>query len=326
MARAALLLTLVVPLALGGCGTPAQTVVSKPPTPPAAGDSLTEDPSPEAFPGRTVTLAEFVARLREEVATLARRPEMAREFRGFALRHGLDAGDPLLLRDYVAVRTVFEAVRDAGWWGVRWEITDRPPDSRAIWAQWRRFAPPGGEPVVTATAECDEISALFAFLAGKLGVRGVGLFWPLTNHAIAAWVIRQPGRNEARVAVPTSFLFLSYADRFDGIRKPDFDPFRQKTVHEYREADAPDALEIPAALGDFFIRQVRRYGACSTETLHFIAFNRRQLRENPRLRQLVLDEIGRMRRALAGGDAPRPDLVALERFAAELPGTGDPRM
>lgn len=297
---------------------PAQPGGPKPLAPGPAETSGPERTPPAVVPGRTVTLADFLIRLREEVASLARSPVLLGEFNDFALRHGLDAGDPRLRGDYAAVRTVFEAVRDAGWWRIRWEITDRPPDSRAIWSQWNRFAWPGVDPAVTATAECDEISALFAFLTGKLGVKGAGLFWPLPNHAIAAWVIRQPGRNEVRVAVPTSFLFLSYADRFDRIGKPEFDPFRQKTIYEYREMDVPDDVAIPAALADFFVRQIRRFGECSTETLHFIAFQRRQLRENPGSRQVVQDEIDRMRRILAGENASRLDLEALERFKAEI--------
>lgn len=319
MARAAVIQALIVTLALAGCGMPALPDGSKPRVPAPAGPAVSASPPPAVFPGRTVTLAGFLARLREEVAALARSPVLLGEFKDFALRHGLDAGDPRLRGDYVAVRTVFEAVRDAGWWRIRWEITDRPPDSRAIWSQWKSFAWPGVDPPVTAEAECDEISALFAFLAGKLGVKGVGLFWPLPNHAIAAWVIRPPDREEVRVAVPTSFLYLSYADRFDHIGKLEFDPFRQKTIYEYRERDVPDDAAIPAALADFFVRQVRGFGECSTETLHFIAFKRRQLRENPRLRQVVRDEIDRMRRSLVVENAPRPDLEALERFEAEIP-------
>ncbi len=91
------------------------------------------------------------------------------------------------------VRLLFEATRDAGFWNVHWTITDQPPNSDNVWRQW------GGirkvsllEP--TASAECDELSALYAFLVEREGVKGVGLFWPYANHTVAVWVLRPASR------------------------------------------------------------------------------------------------------------------------------------
>jgi hypothetical protein len=64
----------------------------------------------------------------------------------------------------------------------------------------------------TASAECDELSALDAFLAGRAGVKGVGLFWPFANHTVAVWVVRPAERPVIRLVVPTSQIFLKETD------------------------------------------------------------------------------------------------------------------
>src|ERR1700704_6677808 len=86
--------------------------------------------------------------------------------------------------DYVVVRLLYEATRDAGFWNLHWTITDRPPNSDNIWRQRRGIRRPSSL-TPTASAECDELSALYAFLAGRAGIRGVGLFWPYPNHTVA---------------------------------------------------------------------------------------------------------------------------------------------
>ena len=54
----------------------------------------------------------------------------------------------------------------------------------------------------------DELSALYAFFAGRAGIRGVGLFWPYPNHTVDVWVLRPAGSPPVRVVVPTSQIFL----------------------------------------------------------------------------------------------------------------------
>ena len=91
--------------------------------------------------------------------------------------------------DYVIVRLLFEATWDAGFWNLHWAITDQPPNSDRIWQQWKSVKRPSALES-TATAECDELSALYAFLVERAGVKSVGLFWPAPNHTVAVWVVR----------------------------------------------------------------------------------------------------------------------------------------
>lgn len=112
-------------------------------------------------------------------------PYPARHYPLLGLRHGV------------------EARRDAGLWNLHWSITDQPPNSDRIWLQWRSIARPSVlKP--TATAECDELSALYAFLAERTGVKTVGLLWPHPNYTVAAWVLHPAAGPVIRVVVPTS--------------------------------------------------------------------------------------------------------------------------
>ncbi len=90
--------------------------------------------------------------------------------------------------DFVIVRLLYEATRDAGLWNMHWTITNMPPNSDQVWRQWKILQKVS--PLTpTASAECDELSALFAFLVERTGVRTVGLFWPYPNHTVAVWVV-----------------------------------------------------------------------------------------------------------------------------------------
>ena len=83
---------------------------------------------------------------------------MRSSFQTFTATHHLSPGS-IRYSDYVMARLLFEATRDAGFWNLHWSITDQPPNSDRIWQQWKV----AGRPSVlksTATAECDELSAL----------------------------------------------------------------------------------------------------------------------------------------------------------------------
>ncbi len=159
-----------------------------------------------------------------------------------------------LRRDYARVKLVFEAARDGGWWHLRWDITNRKPNSEVIWSQWKE-APAlfdgTGAPLASATAECDELSALFAFLARRLGVGKVGLFWPRWNHVVAVWSVEQQGVTH-RVVVPTSQIFL---DPEASLGTDGFNPWKQKTIFTYRRKDAALRSRLPKALLDTFVDQ-----------------------------------------------------------------------
>lgn len=150
------------------------------------------------------------------------------------------ADTPSSLLEYSQVRLAFEATRDGGLWGLRWDITNRDPTERFAWASLLAWH--GAE--VTAVAECDELSALFGSLARAMGVREVGLFWPTRNHTVAVWTT--PGKTgTVRVVVPTSQIYLSDGETLgtDG-----FDPSTQRTIYRYGTKALPLNAELTPAL------------------------------------------------------------------------------
>lgn len=198
----------------------------------------------------------------DETATAARTADA----HAFWAEHGLDA-TRARVRDYVRVRTLFEMTRDGGPWRVRWAITNEEPSAKEIWAAWRKAPPAIASAAPSVTAECDEISALFAGLARRAGVRGVGLFWPTKDHTIAAWE-PAPG---VRVLVPTTQIYAGCDATFD--RTP-FRPTVQRTVFEFPERDVPDATSLPTDLASFLLDQVSHYAAASLDVLAAIRLHR----------------------------------------------------
>jgi len=210
------------------------------------------------------------------------------------------------------VRLLFEATRDAGFWNLHWTITNQPPNSDNVWRQWQEIRSPS--PVrPTASAECDELSALYAFLAAREGIKGVGLFWPYANHTVAVWVVRPTDRPVFRVVVPTSQIFLEETDFFD-TRK--FNPWNQKTIYEYTRRDVPDSFELPKVAADYFLRQVDRYAGASDMTLQKL----RYLREGVFLDAWSPHEAARVALEWRGrpGYAAAEDVAALQNFAEDM--------
>lgn len=183
-------------------------------------------------------------------------PVVAAEYAAFTDRFNLHATDALR-RDFTRVRLVFELTRDGGPWGLRWDITNRKPRSDAIWAQWREPTKVGPSHSATAIAECDELSALVAFLAYRLGVRKVGLFWPVWNHVVAVWTVHDRSNKPVRVVLPTSQVFLS---REAGLGTQEFDPWKQKTIYEYRRKDVRGTAALPGELVRRFVLAAERIG------------------------------------------------------------------
>lgn len=218
----------------------------------------------DPFPGRReVSLQELFGVMAAHVPVLARsaqvRSDFERLFTGAAQR-----ADEGLYLDYVRVRLAFEATRAGGLWGIAWQVTDQLPQSDRIWAQWRALPLRGDNrlPTVTAIAECDELSALFAFTAHGLGLSRasqVGLFWPTSNHTVAVWVVGT-GAQARRIVVPTSQIFL---DAEQSLGTTGFDPWKQKTIYDYRRTDMAPATPIPASLARQFVQAVRKHSALS---------------------------------------------------------------
>jgi hypothetical protein len=257
------------------------------------------------------TVAELVSGFRARAKALEGTSGMRLGYRSLQSAFGLPA-DGVRYSDFVIVRLLFESTRDAGLWNLHWTITNRPPESDNIWRQWQAVSKPAYA-VPTASAECDELSALFAFLARSLGIKGVGLLWPYPNHTVAVWEIRPAARQPVRVVVPTTQIFLGAADLF-GTRK--FDPWRQRSIFEYTRRDAPADLTIPRPLLDFFLGQAERYGGASDATLQRL----RYLREAVFLRRLTPEQAAvEAERALISGSPD--DLQAWSGFAEEMRGT-----
>ncbi len=244
--------------------------------PPARDALVPAPPSPDPFPGQDeVRLESLFAALAAEVPVLARAPQVRRDFESL-LPELARRDDQALYLDYVRVRLAFEATRAGGLWGLAWRITDQQPQSDRIWAQWRGLAASRGAdlPAITAIAECDELSALFAFVAHAIGLSKrsqVGLLWPAANHTVAVWVI-EPGARETRVVVPTSQVFLDGAQSLGTAR---FDPWAQKRIFDYRRVDAEPGTRLPAPLARAFVRAVREHVPQSQAALQG-ARNRRE--------------------------------------------------
>jgi len=201
------------------------------PPPPTKGEPA---PRPVPFPNvEVVRYDEFIAEVRRVADELATTPEVERGYRALLADYDLVETD-VSIQSYSRVRLAFEATRDGGLWGVRYAITDRMPWSDAIWKQWRGEVPQG-DPDMTAEAECDELSALFAFLARDLGIEGfAGLFWPTWNHTVAVWQLTRGGKagsaKTVRVLVPTSQIWLS----------------REASLGTARVQDGPRHFSVPA--------------------------------------------------------------------------------
>jgi hypothetical protein len=228
---------------------------------PAPPDEL--GPPPALPDGDTVTVAELVTALEAVAVSLEDRPALAADYETWRAAHGLAASEKLW-RDYVRVRLVFECVRDGGLWGMRWAITNRAPNSDEVWAQWaKNDGFDASNETATATAECDELSALFAVLVRRLGVEDVGLFWPVWNHVVAVWTV--PGeKGPVRVVVPTSQIFL---DADASLGTDGFNPWKQKKIYEYRRKDVKDGAKLPAALARWFVDRAWRDGGRSQAEL-----------------------------------------------------------
>jgi hypothetical protein len=259
------------------------------------------------------TLSALISTLRTRSQSLQSAPGVRRAYDGFLAERHLVPGS-VSYSDFVLVRTTFEATRDAGFWNLHWSVTDQPPNSDRIWSQWKTIVRPSftGK---TATAECDELSALFAFLLERSGLKGVGLLWPYPNHTVAVWSVHRASGPAIRVVIPTSQIFLTENDTFDTHK---FDPWRQKTIYDYTRHDVPDSFELPKPLFDFFQSQLDKYGGVSTDVLQQI----RNLREAVFQGSLTAEQAASeaLRRSAAYASS-QEDRAAFQHFADDIRST-----
>lgn len=259
----------------------------------------------------TIPLADFIGGMRTKAKTLESSSGMHQGFESFTSEYKLTLTS-VNYSDFAVVRLVYEAARDAGFWNMHWNITNQPPNSDSVWRQWRGVEAPSFV-APTATAECDELSALYAFLVERAGVRTIGLFWPYPNHTVAVWVLHPAGGPAIRVVVPTSQIFLDETDDF-GTQK--FNPWTQKTIYEYTRRDAPDNFKLPKPLCDFFLLQMDKYGGATNATLQRLRYLREAVFLNTWPRETAANEALRYRASLSH---PSPeDIRALEAFAQDM--------
>lgn len=189
-------------------------------------------------------------------------PTLEREYPVFAGRHSLPVEDRTLRRDDRRLRLLFEATRDGGFWHLRWAITNQYPSSRRIWRSFitqpttRQFAAP------SATAECDEVSALLAMLARRMHVRNVGLLYPTWNHTISAWAPLQ-GRVKGTklVMLPTTQILLECTAGFD---QTSFTS-HLRNIQAYPGWVIRNNTALPAERANWLLEQIRDYAGASPE-------------------------------------------------------------
>jgi hypothetical protein len=279
----------------------------------AAGGYATEPKqAPAAKSAAGVKLSDLVAQLQAKAKILEAASGMKQGFEAFTTAYQLQPGS-VKYSDYALARLLFEAVRDAGFWNLHWKITNREPNSDNIWHQWKSVQSPSLLSP-TAIAECDELSALYAFLVGRAGVRGMGLFWPYGNHTVTVWMLHPPKQTEIRVVVPTTQIFLSENDFFGS---KTFNAWKQKNIYEYTRLDVPDSFEIPKPLADFFLKQVDKYAGASNTALQKI----RYLRDDVFLKSLTPEQAAGAALKIREDSGPQgaaEDLAAYWNFAQDM--------
>ena len=230
------------------------------PLPGAVPAACTEHAAPASFAlPQPVTFGDFWAALATQIDALDS-SALDSSFEAFAAHHHADASSVTLRRDFKRLWAMFEATRDGGWWRLRWQVTDQEPSSVQIWKAWQRSPPTPSFTTPSAVAECDEISALFSVAARRLGVRGVGLFYPTWNHVIAGWApegVDQSQRGGV-VLIPTTQIFQGCPATFD---QTSFKP--PEHVYEFPKVDVHDPSELSADVAEFLLEQVRVYGEAS---------------------------------------------------------------
>jgi hypothetical protein len=271
-----------------------------------AGDST---PSPVAQ--SSTSLADLIAAVHKKREALADSRGMKQSYLAFIHESQLPPST-VAYSDWVTARLLFGATRDAGFWNLHWDITNQPPNSGQVWRQWRSIKDIS---VVksTATAKCDELSALYAFLALRAGVHGIGLFWPAPNHTVAVWVLHPAVGGEIRIVVPTTQIALSENDMF-GTKK--FNPWSQKTIFEYTRRDAPNSYVIPKPLYEFLLQQIDKYAGATDATLQKIRYLREGVLCHNWTPQAAASEALRVKACL--NSEVQEDSSALQNFANDM--------
>ena len=82
------------------------------------------------------TVAHLVGEVRSRAKALENRSGMQNSFQSFTSAYKIAPGT-IRYSDFVVVRLLYEATRDAGFWNMPWTITNMPPNSDRVWSQWK---------------------------------------------------------------------------------------------------------------------------------------------------------------------------------------------
>lgn len=211
------------------------------------------------------TYGELGETLRDTIRACSTAQTKARA-RSLNVSHGLSLDTESIQRTE-SVIALFELTRDAGPWRVRWDITDEEPSAKLIWASWAKSPPKSRSARPSVVAECDEISSLFAGLAAQMSLGHVGLYWPTSNHTVAAW---EPAPN-ARIMIPTTQIYLACDANID---TPSFDPKKQKRVFAFPKNDVRRSSALPPELSRFLVDEAAAYLGASAPVLEMIRIDR----------------------------------------------------
>jgi hypothetical protein len=240
-----------------------------------------------AIDQKRISIAQVFDAIKSLVPEIAASTAVKADYQALLQSHALRHSD-VLYADYVRLRIAFEATRAGGLWGVAWRITDKDPQSDLIWQQWQSQSS-SALSQTTAIAECDELSALTAVVARGIGLSKqseIGMLWPTSNHTVAVWTIVQgkfgldvsPKRNKpVRIVLPTSQIFLDPQQSLDTRA---FDPWKQKTIFDYRRKDVALTETLPSALASYFVAQIKAHAGRSQLELQQMRNKRERLQRS----------------------------------------------
>jgi hypothetical protein len=186
-------------------------------------------------------------------------PDLDAEYTKFVATHHLPIERAQLRTDYQRVRLLFEAVRDGGFWHLKWDVTDQQPTSRVLWKYWIKEPVRGGFAEPSAIVECDELSAFIGMLARQLKIKNVGLFYPTWNHTIAVWAPLAGSTKALLVQLPTTQIFLDCNAGFD---KTTF-VTQLRNIEPYPNWDVRPDTKIPRERAEWLLNQLRYYASAS---------------------------------------------------------------
>ena len=82
------------------------------------------------------TLLHLVEMVRSRAKTLESSSGMRESFQSFTSSYKIAPGS-ISYSDFVIVRLLYEATRDAGLWNMHWTITEYAAEFRSVWRQWK---------------------------------------------------------------------------------------------------------------------------------------------------------------------------------------------